>query len=72
MKDNEDLDFLHEVGKKFFERSKQDAPIAPADVIGFFKEALEGITTVKTIEIPVFLPVIIEQEEEGFYTARTF
>lgn len=26
----------------------------------------------KVIELPIFMPIIIEQDEDGFYTARSY
>ncbi|OAS85345.1 MULTISPECIES: hypothetical protein [Metabacillus] len=66
---NKDLDFLHEVAKKISERSKQGSPILPDEVFDLFEVTLETITDVRTIEMPIFMPFVIEKEDD-FYTAR--
>ncbi|QIZ08301.1 hypothetical protein HFZ78_17530 [Priestia megaterium] len=66
-----DLDFLQEVAKKISDRSKQNSPILPEEVFDLFKDTLESMTTVRIVEMPIFMPVLIEKEEE-FYTARSY
>jgi predicted RNase H-like HicB family nuclease len=69
---NKNLDFLHEVAKKISERSKQDFPISLEEVFDMFKDTLEKVSTVKSIELPIFMPVIIEQDKDGFYIAKSY
>lgn len=63
---NKDLDFLTEVQKRISERSKISSAISPEEVIDLFHDTLEGLTDVKIIETPVFLPFNIEREDELF------
>ncbi|MFJ5714855.1 hypothetical protein [Neobacillus sp. NPDC093127] len=63
MKDDKNLDFLHYVAKKISERSKQNSPISFEEVFDIFKDTLEKITTVKAIELPIFMTVIITQDD---------
>lgn len=37
-----------------------------------FKDTLEKGTAVKVIELPIFMPVILEKDEDGFYIARSY
>jgi predicted RNase H-like HicB family nuclease len=37
-----------------------------------FKDTLEKKTSVKTFELPIFIPVVMEQDEEGFYLAKSY
>ncbi|WP_099363617.1 type II toxin-antitoxin system HicB family antitoxin [Fredinandcohnia onubensis] len=70
--DNKNLDLLHIVSKKISERSRQDSPISSEEVLDIFKDTVEKITTVKVIELPIFMPVIITQDEDGFYIASSY
>ncbi len=73
MKDSDkNLNLLLEVSKKISERSKQESPISHEEIFDLFKETLEKETSVKTFELPIFMPVIIEQDDESFYTARSY
>lgn len=65
------LEFLQEVAQKISDRSKQDSPILPEEVIDLFKDTLESMTTVRIVEMPIFMPILIEMEDE-FYTARSY
>lgn len=71
MKDK-NLDFLHEVAKKISDMSKQDMPITKEEVFDLFKQTLERVTTTKIRELPVFIPIIVEIEEDGLYVAKTY
>ncbi|UOE58289.1 hypothetical protein HPB58_13080 [Priestia filamentosa] len=66
---NKDLDFLQEVAKKISIRSTLGSPIAPDEVFDLFEETLESMNDAQIIETPIFIPFIIEKEDE-FYTAR--
>jgi predicted RNase H-like HicB family nuclease len=57
--------------KKISDRSKQNSPISPEEVFGLFKDTIENMTTVRIVEMPIFMPVLIEKEDE-FYTARSY
>ena len=72
MKDRQgELDFLQEVAKRISERSKRNSSISPEDVFELFKDTLEETTTDSIIEMPIFMPVIIEKEDD-FITARSY
>ncbi|RHW32352.1 hypothetical protein D1B32_11380 [Oceanobacillus profundus] len=72
MKDSQkELDFLQEVAKRISERTKQNSSISPEDVFDLLKDTLEETTTDSIIEMPIFMPVIIEKEDD-FFTARSY
>lgn len=66
---NKDLDFLHEAAKKIAERSKEGS-ISTDEVFDLFNSTLDSMTDVRTVEVPVFLPVTIKKEDD-MYTARS-
>lgn len=61
---NKDLDFLHEISRKISDRSKIGTPIMPEEVIDLFGDTLERMTDVRTVEVPIFMPIMIEKEDE--------
>lgn len=69
MKDSMDLDFLYEVANKISARSRESAPISTDEVFDLFKDTFESMTEVRTIEVPLFMPFIIEREDD-LYIAR--
>lgn len=66
---NKDLDFLHEVARMISERSKEDSPISPGEVLDLFHDTFEKMTDIRTIEVPIFMPVMIEKKDD-LYMAR--
>ncbi|MTT31791.1 hypothetical protein GMB86_07165 [Terrilactibacillus sp. BCM23-1] len=68
-KDSEDLDFLQELAKKISKRSKQASPISIEEVFDLFSDTLNNMTHFRSIEVPIFVPFIIEKED-GIFTAR--
>lgn len=61
---NKDLDFLHEVSRKISDRTKEGSPIMPEEVFDIFGDTLERMTNVRTVEVPIFMPIMIEKEDE--------
>ncbi|MDR7002672.1 hypothetical protein [Neobacillus niacini] len=67
---NKDLDFLQEVSKKVSGRTMEGSPITPDEVFDIFNDTLKKMTDVRTIEVPIFMPIMIEKEDDT-YIARS-
>lgn len=63
---SKDLDFLYEVAKRISVRSKQNSPISQEEIFDLFKETFERMMDVRMVEAPIFMPIVVEKEDDWF------
>jgi predicted RNase H-like HicB family nuclease len=65
MKENQNLNYLHEVARKISELSERGT-VEKEEVFDVFQQTMDSFVTSRIIETMVFIPVFIEKESDLF------